>query len=153
MGRKFKILIIIIIVLFLAVFAFNMFSSDLLSQNSENVENIKFELPENYYEGSINKNGDINITNGNDTIFLSEFDAKDLNKSITSYEDYCLKNNYTILKSNLTMGNVNIYKFEDANSGSSHYWFVKDDKGYSIYTWQKVDGIDNIVEDLLVSIN
>ena len=154
MKGKFKILIIIIIALFLAVFAFSMFSSDLSDQNSEKVENIvlKFELPENYYEGKINKNGDMNITNGNDTIFLSEFDAKDLNKSITAYEEYCIKNNYTILKSNLTVNNINIYKFEDSHSGSTHYWFVKDDKGYSIYTWQKVNGIDNIVEDLIVSI-
>lgn len=112
-------------------------------------EDSQFDLPEGFSRGEDNKNGDMNITNGNSTLFITKFKAEELNKSITNYKSHCEKNNLSVQHANFKLNNIDVYKITVIKSGASHYWFTHDGIGYSIYTWKKVDNCDAIVDELI----
>lgn len=119
------------------------------SLNAFSFGDSEMKLPDGFYKGEDNKNGDMNITNGNVTLFLKEINASDINESVASYEKHCAKNNYSIVKENIHLNNVDVYKITEAKTEASHYWFEHNGKGYSIYSWKKVDNSDKIVSDII----
>ena len=142
MDNKLKILAIIFLLISAGLILNDYF-------NALKLENYQFDLPEGFHSVGNNKNGDMKITNGKATLFISKFNADDLNKSINSYKEHCAKNNYVVKESNITLNNIDIYKITETKLGSTHYWFTHDGIGYSIYTWNKVENSDDIVSDLI----
>ena len=159
MKTKTKLIIIILLLVILGILSTGILfnqnqdqnQNQDLDSNSIKVGDAEFALPDGFTEGKSNSKGDVNITKGNDTIFLTELEAKNINESMQAYQDYCAKNEHELSMSTLTMGDTVVYKSTDVNSNTNHYWFEKDGKGYSIYTWKPVEDIDEITNSLITS--
>ena len=108
------------------------------------VGEVNFELPDGYYEGNLNKLGDVNLTNGTNSIFIKKHDSDDLYKEIKDYEDTTLTVAKFKIKDELVYKTVS-----DHDKYVIHYWFLKNNKVYSIYSLQKNDDIDQIATNMI----
>lgn len=118
--------------------------------NTFHVGETQFILPDGYHEGHLNEVGDINITNGNNSIFFVEYNDTDIDKYIQGYSQYKSENNRSILITNFTIDNTIVYKAtnkEDMNI--ARYFFTNNNKTYSIYNWDSNTELDNIVSNLI----
>lgn len=114
------------------------------------VGEVNFELPDGYYEGNLNKLGDVNLTNGTNSIFIKKHDSDDLYKEIKDYEDYKKTENTTLTVAKFKIKDELVYKtVSDHDKYVIHYWFLKNNKVYSIYSLQKNDDIDQIATNMI----
>ena len=155
MEKKFG-LIIFIVILLLVIFGF-MFFNQYHPENQIKVGNTIFGLPEGFHQGTNNTENDINITNGYDTLFFKECGDDNITKYINKYKKYIhdKNNNTTVVKiNNFTVDNILIYKSTIVNDSSTiHYWFEYNNKTYSIYTWSGNNNYNNIVKDIVKTLN
>lgn len=150
MEDKSKLLIAVIFIL-LIILGFIVLNQQVNnSKNQVKVGATTFSIPNGFYEGSLNSDGDVNITNGYDTFFLKECGKGNMTKYIKDYKNY--KNNTTKNMSitNFTVDNTLVYKSTMLNeSYIIHYWFKHDGIVYSMYTWSGNKKSDTIVSDLI----
>ncbi len=143
-----KILSIIIIVLLVAVIGFMLYENNSETQHIH-VGNANFIIPNGYHEGQLNRLGDINLTNGTHSIFLSAND-KNINEQINELKGYFESHNETTITTELNIENEHVYKLKNTNDTfSSFYWFEKDNKVYYIYNWDGIQDMDNIVSNFI----
>ena len=155
MEKKFG-LIILIVILFLAIFGFMFFNQYNNAENQIKVGNTLFNLPEGFHQGTANKANDINVTNGYDTLFFKECGDSNITKYIKEYKNYKHEENNTTIDNinNFTVKNIVVYKSTVVNESSSiHYWFDYNNKTYSIYTWSANGNCDSIVKDIVNNLN
>lgn len=149
MKKKYLILIIIII----AVVAIIGVSE--MNKSNPELETIKvgdaiFTLPDKYVESNLNEMNDTTIENGNDKIYLSTCSNNVYNEAVQYIKDLEKRN----LTNNLTTFDVKgttLYKVDVPGSVTAHYWFELNGKGYTIYSWTKINDLDNIVIGLVES--
>lgn len=150
MNKKSILLIVIVIIVVIGgVIAFTTFNNN--SQVS--VGNAKFKLPSGFHEGTLNSAGDVNITNGYDTVFIKEHNESNITKCLKDYKKYKRDNNRTVKISNFTVNNTLVYKTTVKNESTIHYWFEHNGKVYSIYSWSKNNNFNDIATDLINSVN
>lgn len=144
------ILIIFLIIISIGVFKFNDFSN---VDKTVKVGSADFTLPKGYAVGSPNQYGAVNITDGNHSIYLAEYNTTDVNKLIRDYESFVKNQNQSMKIVNLTIDNVLIKKTDNAdNPLNVHYWVVKNNKTYDIYKWDDNPNMDSLVIDLVKSL-
>lgn len=114
------------------------------------VGDVYFGIPEGYHEGTLNQLGDVNLTNGTNSIFIKKHDSGDLYKKIKEYEEYKKTENTTVTVSNFKINDELVYKtVSDHDANVNHYWFLKNNKVYSIYSLQKNEDIDKIATNMI----
>lgn len=147
MEKKYSIILVIIVLIIIGlighVFLFN-------SQKTVDVGDTCFTLPDGYSIGNLNKDGDINITNGDSDIFINEYNDNNIDKHIDKYLASVNKTNYTFEYSNFTINNNSISRV-DVEGKTVHYWFIINEKVYTIYSWNENDDLDSIVLGLIKS--
>lgn len=112
----------------------------------------KFNLPKGYYVGTPNSDGAVNLTNGTNSIFISEFKDTNVTQHVNEYNDYKKSQNYTTISTNFSLDKNVVYKVDIINdTGNVHYWFVHNGKTYCIYSWVKNPKMDTITVDLIKS--
>ena len=145
------ILLIIILLLIIGFMAFNQFNN---SENQIKIGNATFILPDGFHEGTPNKAGDINITNGYDTLFLKECGKDNITKYTKQYVKNKQKNNISVHMKKFTVDDAVIYKSSITNkSNSVSYWFNYNNEVYSIYCWSANKNTDKIVTDIITSLD
>lgn len=150
MDKKLIAVIVIIILLVAGLIAFYGLTNQ---DNKVKVGYGTFKIPDGYHvEDSKNKDV-INLTKGNKNIYIKEYNDKNVEKHINSYINQSEKNNKTVKISNFTVGKTLVYKSNLENSSTVHYWFVKKNNAYTIYSWDKNPEIDSITIKLIESIS
>lgn len=144
-GSTLKILIVIIMVAIVAFFAFG---QSAFAEGNVKVGDVSFAVPQGYHEGELNSLGEVNLTDGNEEIFIAECDGDDVKSVIDEY-----KSNTTasISSSDLTVDDISVYKTVNDKSGSEHYWFAKDGKVYTVYVWKGHGDVENTIFDIIKS--
>lgn len=143
---------IILFVLILIILGSFIVSNMLNQKNEIQVGSGQFILPEGYYKGDSNSAGDLTITNGNNSICLAECDGDNITSCIKGYTDFVENQNQTLKFENFTVDNVKIFKSTCIENPSVvHYWFVKNNKVYTIYKGDHNNSTDAIVIDLIHS--
>ncbi|WP_407453399.1 hypothetical protein [Methanobrevibacter sp.] len=150
MMSKKSILIIIIVIIIIGFATYNQF----YNQNSDSIKvgETEFTIPQGYSEGILNTTGDVNLTNGSNSLIIKEYDDTDIQKHINDYINANKNRNYTTKISNLTVDKINIYKSNIVNNTNTlHYWFIKHDKVYTVVTWDGNKNTDGKVIELISS--
>ncbi|MBE6505672.1 MAG: hypothetical protein E7Z73_08055 [Methanobrevibacter millerae] len=149
MDEKWIVIIGIIILLVVGFFVFTNF----MNQATEfKVGDAKFKVPDGYHVESSKKKM-ANLTDGKKNICIREYDDKNIKKHIDSYINQSEKNNKTVKISNFTVGKILVYKSNLNKSNSVHYWFVKNNKAYTIYSADKNPEFDSITAKLIKSVH
>lgn len=153
MDRKVVVIVLIcIIIIGVGVFVYD--NNNLNSNNLFRVGSTDFKLPENYFVGSPNQFGAVNITDGEHSIFLVEYNDTNLTKHINEYQKFIKNKNQTIGVLNFTVDGISIHKtFNVDNPNNAHYWVLKNKKIYDIYKWDENPKMDYIVSELVKSSN
>lgn len=150
MDRKWIIIILLVSIVIIGIGIFeydNGFNNNYVKVGSTN-----FKFPNGYHEGTPNDLGAINITNGEYSIFLVEYNDTNVKKHIDDYEQFIKRKNQSMSIMNYTIDNAVIYKSDNLNNHYNvHYWIVKNNKTYDIYKWDENPKIDYIVSDLVKS--
>ena len=144
--------VIAILVIIIGFLVFTQFSSP-SNENYIVVGNTNFTLPEGFHVGATNKLGDINITNGTCTVFISKHDSDNITTYVKGYEKSVKAQNGTITLSNVTVDNITVCKSVNNQSGVEHFWFTKNGKVFSIYEWKNYSNFDDLVFELIRSTN
>lgn len=149
MDKKWIALICIIILLVVGLIAYTSF----MNQGTKvKVGDATFKMPDGYHLGNSDKNM-ANLTNGTKNIYIKKYDDKNVKKHIDSYINQSKQNNKTVKISNFTVGKTLVYKSNLNNSSTVHYWFVKNNKTYTIYSGDKNPEIDSITIKLIESVS
>lgn len=151
MKNRLKIILIAIVIIFvIGAVGYTQF------HNHETilVGKAQFVLPQGYTHGTTNEFGNINITNGSNTIFITEYPDGDLNKHMMDYINYKKNNNFSVDIKNLTIDNLNITKVVVLNNNKTvvNYFFVKNNVAYDISSWDSNNKMDSTVVELINSI-
>lgn len=149
MDKKTSLIIILAIIILISI-GFIFYSNQ---KNQVEIDGDTFNLPNGYFKGDLNPLGDVNITNGTNSIFICKYPDDKINKYINQYKIDVENNNQSIKLSNFTVDNLNVCKSENTNNGANHYWFIKDKHVYTIYSWDVCPNMDRIVSDLISSMN
>ena len=121
-------------------------SVDLFNHENEiMVDSFYFPIPEGYIEGTINNLGSINYTNGNNSIFISEDDNLNVEDKINSYKSH----NPNITVEKYVVNDIPIKLVNTNNANITHYFFVKDNRGYDVYTWDGNDDLKDVVDNFV----
>lgn len=153
--KIFLLLIAFIMCLGVSAFIFSGFS---LSDNC-NVGDAFFEMPKNYQldSNSINHTDDyvsLNITNGNNIISIVEYKDNKIDDYIQNYQNRKSIENHSVETSTLKLGNDVVKKSVDTvDSNNVHYWVIKYNKVYEIYTWTADSNFDNVVKLIIGSLS
>lgn len=146
-------LVILIICILLIIAGFFIFNNH-PAQNQVRVGDISYTLPDGYHVGKVNGNNDTVITNGVDQIFLAVYGKSDVNEYVNNYVDYKKTNNTTVDVKSFEVGEYKVYKSEIPNdANTTHYWFGKNNKVYSIYSFVNNPNRDDITIKLINSIS
>ena len=153
--KKRTILIILIIFLVLIVSGFLFFNQNSNQEtpsdnNHLNVGDLNFTLPDGY-SGNLIDELNANLTNGNDLIFITRYYDDNITTHVDNYITERSEQNQTVEVSNFTVNSIIVTKATNMNTGANHYWFSLNGKVYSIYSWSKIDNMDNITSDLIKS--
>lgn len=147
MDKKFIFAAIIIIILAIigCFMVFNNFGNGHIE-----VKGTQFALPDGFTESTVLKDGNANITNGNTSLIFVKYGGSNIQQYIDKYVDYNKERNYTTKLSNFTAGGVEVYKAAiTENKNVFHYWFVKDDNVFEVFTRDGNDQTDKIVLELV----
>lgn len=141
------VLIIIILLLIVGFMGYNLINNNKPSTpETVLVGTSNFTLPDGYYVGKSNNYGDLNITNGKISIFLLEYPDGNLSKYVVNYENSI---NQSVVLTNFTYNNIVVFKGTPSiQSNTVHYWYVCNNKTYSVYSWD-YNNIDDIVKELI----
>lgn len=150
MNKKWIVIVCIIILLAAGLFAFY---SSTNQQKEVKIGEATFQLPNGYHVVDSDDKNVTNLTNGTNNIYIKEYNTKNIKKLVNSYVNQSESNNKTVKISNFTVGKTLVYKSNLKNSGTVHYWFVKNNKTYTIYAWNKNPEIDSITTKLIESIS
>lgn len=148
MDKKSLILIVVCIIVF--AFVFLTYTGIFNQDESVQVGEINFKLPEGYKYIGINKYDYQTATNGLDSIYFDYYNDTNLSQHVKEYEDDCDSKNKTYVTSNFTANNIDVYKLVDSKN-ATHYWFVHGDKTYTVLTWKEIFKADDIVKHLIES--
>lgn len=142
------VLLVCIVIIGIGIFEYgNEFTNKYVQVGSTS-----FKLPNGYYEGIPNEFGSINITDGEHSIFLMEYNDSDVMEHIYDYQQFIKNKNQSMKIMNYTIENISMYKsYNINNSYNVHYWFVKNNKTYNVYKWDENPKMDGIVFDLINS--
>lgn len=145
--------IIIICVMILLVVGFIAFYSYTNHENEVKIGESIFQIPDGYHIGNSTKDGAVNLTNGTNNIYINKYDDKNVKEYVNAYIDKAEEYNHTAKISNFTVGKTLVYKSNINKSSNVHYWFVKNNKTYTIYSLDKNPEIDSITIKLIESIS
>lgn len=146
--KKRSLLLIILIILLLFIIGFLLYEPN-YEPNQISVGNANFEIPNGYHVGNINKLGDMNLTNGTNSIFLSARN-NDVHNEIDSLKEYFKSVNKTTILSNFTTSDKLVYKLTVSNDTlSSFYWFENNNEVYYFYNWDGIKDMDNIISNFI----
>lgn len=148
MEKKSLILIIVCIIVF--SFVSLTYAGIIKQEQSVHVGDINFKLPEGYKYIGVNKQGYQRASNGLDTISFESYKDDNVSQHIKDYEKYCKSKNMTLNMSNFTTNNILVYKGV-TNTNSTHYWFVYDDKTYTVFSSKEAFRIDDVAHYLIDS--
>ena len=143
-----KVMLGIILILLVAFFVFNAFFVTNDSNTLAHTNDSNFKLPDGYSEGKINELGAKNYTKENESIFISESNGERAEAYALEYQNNINENGSIIVK-NYTINNIRVFTIE--NNNTIHYWFVKDNKTYDIYTWDGNNDIELFVNNTIKS--
>lgn len=146
---KKKIIIVLLIIILLVCGIFLYYNYNLFNNNIVHVGDTNFNLPPDYYEGTTNEYGSINITNGSSTIFISEFNDTNVTKHLLEYTNFTKDQNKTITTKKYAIDDIVFYKTNSNNFSTVHYFFVKNNHTYDIYSWDNIKNMDSIVINLI----
>jgi len=145
-----KIIALLILVVIILLFGFIGYNE--WSNSTVKVGSTEFSLPEGYYKGALNEFGAVNITNGNSSIFIYEYEGNDTLKYISHYTTSPSQKNLNISIVNYTVGDVVVYKTDNKDSPYKiHNWFIKNNKTYDVYTWDGNKDLDSVVTNIIKS--
>lgn len=144
-------IMIVIIVFLLLIIGFMVYFESFNINNKLTMDDVNFTLPDGFHIGNPNNAGDINLTDGNISIFIKNYDDADIVRYVNSYSNLSEKNNYTIISSNFTIDNIVVYKSVNNDTGSEYFWFVKNNKVFNIYVWGNYTNVDTKIFDLIKS--
>ncbi len=149
--KKSSILSIIIIIILLLIIGFFIYERNYKPDYIQ-IGTSEFEIPNGYQEGKINKLGDVNLTNGTNSIFLSVKNNTNINKESNSLKEYFENLNETATVQNLTISNKPVCKLTVSNDTlSSFYWFENNNEVYYIYNWDGINNMDSIISKFITT--
>lgn len=149
MKKKTIILILILIIIIIGI-CFIVYNE---SKNQQmKIGDAYFSVPAGYHEGTPNKMGHVNLTNGNHSIFITCINTTNINEYVDYYVSNLTDHNQSIELSNYKIGKTVVYKTTNTKTKSNHYWFVEKDKLYTVYNWDNNPQMDEITENLIISI-
>ena len=134
MDKKWIALICIIIIVVIALGAFYTFSTP----DKVKVGDSTFKIPEGYHVDKSEDNNVTNLTDGKHNIYIKKYDDKKIQKHIESYINRSELKNKTVKISNFTVGKTLVYKTTLNGTNTIHYWFVKNNNTYNIYSGDKI---------------
>ena len=151
MKKKFIIIaLIIIVLLILGCFIYLDFFNQ---SNVIKVGNSNFTIPDGYHKGEVNEFGALSITNGSNSIYLSENNGTDVQGYINIYGNILKEKNESINVTSLNIDNFEIFKVTSVNNTNNvHYFFINNNKTYDIYTWGSNDKLDRVIINLIESL-
>lgn len=148
MKKSLKLSIIIIIILLLVI-GFLIYQEN-FEKNHILVGTANFEIPEGFQEGHPNKLGDINLTNGTNSIFLSAKNDTNIHNEVNSLKEYFENENDTTQLKNFTISDKVVYKLTVSNDTfSSFYWFENNNEVYYIYNWDGIQDMDQVISNFI----
>ena len=130
MNKKYTIIIIVILLLFIGFAEYSKMSNE---KKVINIKGTNFTIPDKYYKSGLNENGDINITNGTNSLFIGHYNETKKKKHINDYFNYCTSHNQSATFSNLTIENIIVYKTVINQNNFKTYWFEKNNQTYLCY--------------------
>lgn len=149
---NYKTILIIALVIILAIIGIVAYNTFNFSEQTCTVGAATFTLPPGYSEGAKNPYGATNITNGNNTIFIYEYNGSNISEHINEYGNFLKEKNESLDTTKLEIDNNIIYKTSNVkNKATVHYWFAKGNKTYDIYKWDGNKDMDSMVIDLVKS--
>jgi hypothetical protein len=147
-----KKIILILAIILLLIIGFCVFTNMPLKENEIKVGNTIFTLPDGYNKSDVNDFGNVNITNGNNSLSISAANDNDIIKYTTKYNQNAIDRNYSINFTNITIGNIPVYKSTLLNNSQvTHYWFVDKEQVISISTWDADKNTEKSVLKLIES--
>ncbi len=149
MDKKSLILIIVCIVVF--AFVCLSYAGIFNHEDTFQVGDVNFKLPEGYKYAGVNDKGFTKITNGVDVIYFVAVDDKDIDLHVNNYLKSCESQNKTATISNFTTNDIFVYK-ANCSDKSNEYWFVSGEKTYAFFTTKETSNIDDIARYLIDSI-
>ena len=150
-----KIIIGLLVIAIIIIGLFTLGGLDLGGLNNQNeidFGNTKFYLPNGFQESGVIESGDINASNGYESIYFHKYNDTELTEHVNAYVNERKADNFTPILTNFTVNDTLVYKTVIVNqTHSMHYWFIKDGTVFSVYTWDGIPKMDQIVSDLVVS--
>ena len=112
----------------------------------------RFMVPSEYQVQNIS-NTLVKLTSGGTVYFINEKNSSDIKIFVNKYVNHKNKTeNKSVEISHLAYKDSDIYKsVVSDNSSVIHYWFVKNGKGYEIYTGTANSNSDELVLDIINS--
>ena len=148
METKTKLLIVVIAILLLII-GF-MSYSNFLAQNQIKIGETDFLMPSGYHEGSPTNLGHKNITDGNHSVYIGEYDDNNVVGHLNNMSSYFKNRNHTTNISNFTHDGILVYKLTIKNDKTcSYYYFEKNNATYTVYTWNSNENIEEILFNLI----
>lgn len=148
MDKKSLILIIVCIIVF--SFVFLTYAGIFNQEETLQVGEINFKLPEGYRYVGFVKQGFPKTTNGLDSIYFDYYNDTNISSYVNDFVNECHSKNRSVVVSNFTTNDISVYKAV-SSTNSTHYWFVYADKTYTFFTWKETFKIDDIARYLIDS--
>ncbi|MEE0942207.1 MAG: hypothetical protein UIB63_03730 [Methanobrevibacter sp.] len=148
MFKKIGLLAVFIII---ALIVFGFVYQD-FSVKEVDVGETRFMVPSEYQVQNIS-NTLVKLTSGGTVYFINEKNSSDIKIFVNKYVNHKNKTeNKSVEISHLAYNDSDIYKsVVSDNSSVIHYWFVKNGKGYEIYTGTANSNSDELVLDIINS--
>lgn len=150
MNKKWIVIICIIILLVVGFIAFSNFTNH---ETEVKIGDATFKIPDGYHISKSENNKTINLTNGKNDIYIYKYNDKNVKKHVNSYINKTEQNNKTVKISNFTVGKTLVYKTNINRSNTVHFWFVKNNATYEIYSWDKNPQIDSIATKMIETVS
>ena len=142
----------IFILCFLLIFVGFLVFINSENSNTVSVGDSNFKLPEGYKEGTLNSYNDVNITNGTNSFFIVEYNTTDINECLDHYKKYCHDKNLSVKIDSFSINDKAIFESKLSNDTKNvHYWFMNNNKVYSIYSWSSNSEMKNDIIKLITS--
>ena len=119
-------------------------------QNEIQLGNLSLQMPNGYEWGGLNKDNDIAIKNGTNTIYLSNTNNTDIKQEVENYITYLKNRNLSFTQSVFEINNISVEKVTEG--GTEHYWFETNGSVYTIYTWESNEKMEETVREIITSI-
>ena len=147
--KKKIILIIALVALLIIIFGAHTYTNMHTLDNKVKVGNILFNLPEGYKQIS-NENNKITLKNETSSIGIEYYNDNNITKYVKQYTSQ--NDPGSINTTKFTVGDISVYKSTITNDTRYiHYWFVDNNKVYTIYTWEGNNNTDTIVSKLIIN--